>query len=98
MCSMLATVPEKERYKQKICAVQIIEILRVFARFLGDGHVEELTHVGHCDGLLDQTRVALAATNLADKPPPFFNGASGYYGNGFNPFGRTFNLSVSKRF
>jgi iron complex outermembrane recepter protein len=50
-------------------------------------------------GLLDRAKISLAATNLTDERPPFFNASNGYYNNGgFNPFGRTLNLTVSKRF
>lgn len=44
-------------------------------------------------GFLDGSRLSLAVTNIFDKEPPFYNGGSGYYSLGNNPYGRTVNLT-----
>ena len=49
-------------------------------------------------GALEGTRLSIAATNIFDSNPPFFNGANGYNGLVHNPFGRQVNLTVTTKF
>lgn len=50
------------------------------------------------NGFLDGTRVSVAARNIFDKDPPFFNSSAGYQNLVHTPFGRQVNLSVAKSF
>ena len=49
-------------------------------------------------GLLNGTRVSIAARNLFDKDPPFYNSSAGYFSLVHNPYGRQVTLSVTKKF
>ena len=49
-------------------------------------------------GFLDGSQVSIAATNVFDKDPPFYNGATGYYSLIHNPFGRTVTVALRAKF
>lgn len=49
-------------------------------------------------GALDGTRVSMAARNIFNTDPPFFNSSAGYNSLVHNPFGRQVNLTISKKF
>jgi iron complex outermembrane receptor protein len=46
-------------------------------------------------GLLNGSQLSLAATNIFDKNPPYYNVSSGYYSLVHNPYGRTVTLSLT---
>jgi iron complex outermembrane receptor protein len=50
------------------------------------------------NNFLNGSRLSLQVTNVFDKEPPFYNGSSGYYSLGNNPFGRTANLTFRAKF
>ena len=47
------------------------------------------------NGFLNGTRISVAARNLFDKAPPFYNGSTGYYSLVNSPYGRQVTLSVT---
>src|SRR5690606_19653930 len=49
-------------------------------------------------GRLGDSQLYVDVSNLFDKDPPFFNGASGYNNYAGNPIGRVVSLGVRSRF
>lgn len=48
-------------------------------------------------GLLAGSKMSLAATNIFDKDPPYYNNSAGYYSLVHNPYGRTITLSLTMK-
>lgn len=48
-------------------------------------------------GFLDGSQLSVAATNIFDKDPPFYNVANGYYNLVHNPYGRTVTISLTMK-
>jgi iron complex outermembrane receptor protein len=57
-----------------------------------------LRYVFEQEGLLSDTEISLAARNIFDKVPPFYNNSQGYDNFVANPFGRTVSIAIQKKF